>query len=233
MNVLSSHSGSGLWRGGDAFVDVAVRDVAELKEIGLPIWARFVRVRGTSKIDPGRLDVPVVVGGATIRPGDVVVMDDDGAVVVPGRKGRRGRGGGAGARRQRVSPQAQAAGGRAHLRSARTTCQKRRRRMRNRTGAIYWRVRELSPSVTPKPVRVVSPRPRRRKEQRLQHPRARRPPGRVVLQPEDLSQPSSPRVSASQRAASGQGRTGSRTASACQPRAASRSYRRQPRRALG
>jgi 4-hydroxy-4-methyl-2-oxoglutarate aldolase len=63
-------------------VDVAVRDLAELKEIGLPIWARFVRVRGTKKADPGRLDVPVVVGGATIRPGDVVVMDDDGVVVV-------------------------------------------------------------------------------------------------------------------------------------------------------
>jgi 4-hydroxy-4-methyl-2-oxoglutarate aldolase len=63
-------------------VDVAVRDIAELREIGLPIWARFVRVRGTKKADPGRLDVPVVVGGATIRPGDVVVMDDDGVVVV-------------------------------------------------------------------------------------------------------------------------------------------------------
>ena len=63
-------------------VDVAVRDIAELREIGLPIWARFVRVRGTKKADPGRLDVPVVVGGATIRPRDVVVMDDDGVVVV-------------------------------------------------------------------------------------------------------------------------------------------------------
>ena len=63
-------------------VDVAVRDIAELKEIGLPIWARFVRVRGAKKANPGRLDVPVVVGGATIRPGDVVVMDDDGVVVV-------------------------------------------------------------------------------------------------------------------------------------------------------
>jgi 4-hydroxy-4-methyl-2-oxoglutarate aldolase len=63
-------------------VDVAVRDIAELKEIGLPIWARFVRVRGTKKADPGRLDVPVVVGGATIRPRDVVIMDDDGVVVV-------------------------------------------------------------------------------------------------------------------------------------------------------
>jgi 4-hydroxy-4-methyl-2-oxoglutarate aldolase len=63
-------------------VDVAVRDIAELNEIGLPIWTRFVRVRGTKKADPGRLDVPVVVGGATIHPGDIVVMDDDGVVVV-------------------------------------------------------------------------------------------------------------------------------------------------------
>ncbi len=62
-------------------MDVAVRDIAEFKEIGLPIWARFVRVRGTKKADPGRLDVPVVVGGAAIRPGDIVVMDD-GVVVV-------------------------------------------------------------------------------------------------------------------------------------------------------
>ena len=63
-------------------IDVAVRDIAELKEIGLPIWTRFVRVRRTNKADPGRLDVPVVVGGAAIRPGDAVVMDDDGVVVV-------------------------------------------------------------------------------------------------------------------------------------------------------
>ncbi len=63
-------------------VDVAVRDAAELKGTGVPIWARFVRVRGTQKAHPGRLDVPVVVGGATIRPGDVVVVDDDGVVVV-------------------------------------------------------------------------------------------------------------------------------------------------------
>jgi hypothetical protein len=77
-------------------VDVAVRDIAELKEIGLPIWARFVRVRGTKKADPGRLDVPVVVGGATIRPGDIIVRDDDGIVVVAARgsgrlRRRRGR----------------------------------------------------------------------------------------------------------------------------------------------
>jgi 4-hydroxy-4-methyl-2-oxoglutarate aldolase len=63
-------------------VDGAVRDVEELRELGLPIWARFVRAQGAAKDEAGELDVPVVVGGARIAPGDVVVMDADGAVVV-------------------------------------------------------------------------------------------------------------------------------------------------------
>jgi 4-hydroxy-4-methyl-2-oxoglutarate aldolase len=63
-------------------VDAAVRDVDELRELGLPVWARYVRVTGADKDTPGALDQPVVVGGATIRPGDVVVLDTDGAVVV-------------------------------------------------------------------------------------------------------------------------------------------------------
>jgi 4-hydroxy-4-methyl-2-oxoglutarate aldolase len=63
-------------------VDAAVRDVEELGALGLPIWARWVRVRGATKTIPGELQAPVVVGGATIRPGDVVVLDADGAVVV-------------------------------------------------------------------------------------------------------------------------------------------------------
>ena len=64
-------------------VDGAVRDLVELAELGLPIWTRFVRAQGATKGDVGKLDVPVVVGGAEIRPGDLVVMDCDGAVVVP------------------------------------------------------------------------------------------------------------------------------------------------------
>lgn len=64
-------------------VDGAVRDLDELVAIGLPIWARFVRAQGATKGTVGKLDVPVVVGGATIRPGDLVVLDCDGAVVVP------------------------------------------------------------------------------------------------------------------------------------------------------
>ncbi|HEY2637189.1 MAG TPA: RraA family protein, partial [Solirubrobacteraceae bacterium] len=53
-------------------VDASVRDAEELAEMGLPIWARWIRVKGATKTHVGELDVPVVVGGATIRPGDVV-----------------------------------------------------------------------------------------------------------------------------------------------------------------
>jgi 4-hydroxy-4-methyl-2-oxoglutarate aldolase len=63
-------------------VDAAVRDLEELRELGLPIWARHVRVRGAEKSVPGTIGAPVEVGGATIRQGDVVVLDADGAVVV-------------------------------------------------------------------------------------------------------------------------------------------------------
>jgi 4-hydroxy-4-methyl-2-oxoglutarate aldolase len=63
-------------------VDAAVRDVEELRALGLPIWARHVRVRGADKRIPGAIGAPVEVGGATIRQGDVVVLDADGAVVV-------------------------------------------------------------------------------------------------------------------------------------------------------
>jgi len=63
-------------------VDAAVRDVEELRELGLPIWARYVRVTGADKNVPGAIGERVEVGGAAIRQGDVVVLDADGAVVV-------------------------------------------------------------------------------------------------------------------------------------------------------
>jgi 4-hydroxy-4-methyl-2-oxoglutarate aldolase len=63
-------------------VDAAVRDVEELREVGLPTWARYVRVCGAEKTVPGSIGEPVEVGGAAIRQGDVVVLDTDGAVVV-------------------------------------------------------------------------------------------------------------------------------------------------------
>ena len=64
-------------------VDGAVRDLDELAAIGLPIWTRFVRAQGATKGVVGKLDVPVVVGGAEIRSGDLVVMDCDGAMALP------------------------------------------------------------------------------------------------------------------------------------------------------
>jgi 4-hydroxy-4-methyl-2-oxoglutarate aldolase len=63
-------------------VDAAVRDVEELGELGLPIWAHWVRVSGAEKRVPGTIGEPVVVGRATIRQGDVVVLDADGVAVV-------------------------------------------------------------------------------------------------------------------------------------------------------
>jgi 4-hydroxy-4-methyl-2-oxoglutarate aldolase len=63
-------------------VDAAVRDREELVAMGLPIWTRWVRSRGATKDVVGALDVPVTVGGARIRPGDLVVLDADGVTVV-------------------------------------------------------------------------------------------------------------------------------------------------------
>jgi 4-hydroxy-4-methyl-2-oxoglutarate aldolase len=64
-------------------VDGAVRDSDELAAIGLPIWARWVRAQGATKGAVGELDVPVTIGGTTIEPGDLVVLDCDGAMALP------------------------------------------------------------------------------------------------------------------------------------------------------
>jgi 4-hydroxy-4-methyl-2-oxoglutarate aldolase len=63
-------------------VDAAVRDVEELVELGLPIWTRFVRVRGATKTKLGQRNATVSVGGAQVSPSDVLVLDADGAVCV-------------------------------------------------------------------------------------------------------------------------------------------------------
>jgi len=63
-------------------IAAAVRDVEELRTLGLPIWSRFVRSRGATRLTQGQLNVPVQVGGTTIRPGDLVLLDTDGAVVI-------------------------------------------------------------------------------------------------------------------------------------------------------
>ena len=63
-------------------VDAAVRDVEGLAALGLPIWARFVRVKGATKTKIGQLNGPVFVGGARISPSDLLVLDTDGGVCV-------------------------------------------------------------------------------------------------------------------------------------------------------
>jgi 4-hydroxy-4-methyl-2-oxoglutarate aldolase len=63
-------------------IDAAARDIETLAELGLPIWARWVRIKGATKDIPGTIGEPVQVGGATIRQGDIVVLDADGAAVV-------------------------------------------------------------------------------------------------------------------------------------------------------
>jgi 4-hydroxy-4-methyl-2-oxoglutarate aldolase len=64
-------------------VDASVRDVEELRELGLPIWARWVRIRGATKTAVGAIGEPVEVGGCTVATGDAVVLDADGVAVVP------------------------------------------------------------------------------------------------------------------------------------------------------
>ena len=63
-------------------IDAAVRDTQELRQLGLPVWAHWIRVQGADRAELGEIDVPVEVGGVVISPGDAVVLDADGAVVV-------------------------------------------------------------------------------------------------------------------------------------------------------
>ncbi len=63
-------------------IDGAVRDASAIVEMGFPVFCRGLCIKGTNKLQPGKVNVPITVGGIVVRPGDIVMGDRDGLVVV-------------------------------------------------------------------------------------------------------------------------------------------------------